>query len=148
MGRKLLLVVIAAAVVIPLAIWGCKAKVEKTDAEMQQGMPEAVSTTTTEDMIAVTEPRDSVGTETIPPTAAPQMAPVTATAVPMDQMARNRDIQTALAKAGLYTGSIDGKIGPKTKAAIMKFQQAKGLKADGKVGPKTWAELQKFLLQQ
>ncbi len=64
------------------------------------------------------------------------------------QADRNKDIQKALANAGLYTGPIDGKIGPKTKSAIIEFQKSKGLKADGKVGSKTWAELEKHLTQQ
>lgn len=149
MGRKLFVLVIAVAAVISLAVLGCKAKVEKTEADMQVAAgPEIVSTTTTEEMIAVPEPAQMVGTETIPPTAAVQTPPVSTSGVPMDQLARNRDIQTALSKAGFYTGAVDGKIGPKTKAAIKQFQQARGLKVDGKVGPKTWAELQKFLFTQ
>lgn len=55
------------------------------------------------------------------------------------------EIQTALKKAGFYTGAIDGKIGPLTSKAIEEFQKANGLKADGKVGPKTWAVLNKYL---
>jgi murein L,D-transpeptidase YcbB/YkuD len=53
------------------------------------------------------------------------------------------EIQTALKNAGFYTGSIDGKIGPKSKKAIEDFQKANGLKADGKVGPKTWEAMSK-----
>ncbi len=55
------------------------------------------------------------------------------------------DIQTALKNAGYYTGSVDGKVGPKTKKAIEEFQKANSLKADGKVGPKTWEALGKYL---
>ncbi|MBU0650829.1 peptidoglycan-binding protein [bacterium] len=56
-----------------------------------------------------------------------------------------KQIQRALKKSGFYQGSIDGKIGPKTKKAIIKFQKSKGLKADGVVGKKTTAELKKHL---
>ncbi|HTZ11516.1 MAG TPA: peptidoglycan-binding domain-containing protein, partial [Candidatus Margulisiibacteriota bacterium] len=49
-----------------------------------------------------------------------------------------KDIQSALKNAGFYAGEVDGKIGPKTKAAIEAFQKANNLKPDGKVGPKTW----------
>jgi peptidoglycan hydrolase-like protein with peptidoglycan-binding domain len=55
------------------------------------------------------------------------------------------EIQTALKNAGFYAGSVDGKIGPKSKKAIEDFQTANGLKADGKVGPKTWEALGKHL---
>jgi hypothetical protein len=33
---------------------------------------------------------------------------------------------------------VDGKYGPKSKAACIQFQNSKGLQADGIVGPKTW----------
>jgi len=64
-----------------------------------------------------------------------------------DQAAQlsQKQIQRALKSAGFYQGPIDGKIGSKTKEAIMKFQKAKGLKADGIVGKKTSAELNKHL---
>jgi hypothetical protein len=55
------------------------------------------------------------------------------------------DIQAALRNAGFYSGSIDGKIGPKSKKAIEDFQSANGLKVDGKVGAKTWEALSKYL---
>jgi peptidoglycan hydrolase-like protein with peptidoglycan-binding domain len=57
------------------------------------------------------------------------------------------EIQTALKHAGFYAGSIDGKIGPKSKKAIEDFQTANGLKADGKVGPKTWEVLGRHLVE-
>lgn len=60
-------------------------------------------------------------------------------------VSHNQKIQAALKNAGLYTGKIDGKIGPKTKKAIETFQAQHNLKADGKVGPKTWALLEGYL---
>ncbi|MDD4980483.1 MAG: peptidoglycan-binding domain-containing protein [Candidatus Omnitrophica bacterium] len=56
-----------------------------------------------------------------------------------------KQIQRALKSAGFYQGPIDGKIGSKTKEAIIKFQKAKGLKADGIVGKRTSAQLSKYL---
>jgi len=50
-------------------------------------------------------------------------------------------IQRALKNAGYYAGAIDGKIGPKTLAAIKGFQKDNDLAVDGKVGPKTWTVL-------
>jgi peptidoglycan hydrolase-like protein with peptidoglycan-binding domain len=55
------------------------------------------------------------------------------------------EIQTALKNAGYYAGTIDGDIGPKTKAAIEEFQKANGLTADGNVGSKTWTALTSHL---
>jgi peptidoglycan hydrolase-like protein with peptidoglycan-binding domain len=54
-------------------------------------------------------------------------------------------IQKALKNLGLYSGEIDGKVGPKTQQAIVEFQTRNGLVADGKVGAKTWAVLKKAL---
>jgi len=54
-------------------------------------------------------------------------------------------IQKALKNAGYYNGSLDGKMGPKTQEAIIKFQKDNGLKADGKVGRMTWSELKSYL---
>ncbi|PIP18986.1 MAG: hypothetical protein COT38_01080 [Candidatus Omnitrophica bacterium CG08_land_8_20_14_0_20_41_16] len=58
-----------------------------------------------------------------------------------------RQIQKALKSAGFYQGSVDGKLGLKTKEAIIKFQKANGLKADGIVGKRTSVELNKYLSQ-
>ncbi len=58
---------------------------------------------------------------------------------------RAKQIQTALKKAGFYTGEIDGKLGPRTKKAIKAFQKSKGLTADGVVDAKTWKELNRYL---
>jgi peptidoglycan hydrolase-like protein with peptidoglycan-binding domain len=57
----------------------------------------------------------------------------------------SKQIQRALAKAGYYSAAIDGKIGPKTRKAIVEFQKAQGLKPDGIVGKKTTAALREYL---
>jgi peptidoglycan hydrolase-like protein with peptidoglycan-binding domain len=56
-----------------------------------------------------------------------------------------KEIQTALKNAGYDPGSLDGKIGPRTRQAIKDYQKSKGLVPDGVVGPKTWASLSKNL---
>lgn len=45
-----------------------------------------------------------------------------------------RELQAELARAGHYKGRIDGKIGPKSRAAIRAFQVHAGLTADGYAG--------------
>lgn len=45
------------------------------------------------------------------------------------------DIQSALAKLKLYAGTVDGLPGPKTRAAIQKFQQEAGLQPTGEIDP-------------
>lgn len=57
----------------------------------------------------------------------------------------DKDIQQALKNAGIYTGPIDGNLGPKSKKAIKAFQEQNGLTADGKVGPRTWKKLSSYL---
>jgi len=149
MNKKFLTIALVALVLLPLAFFGCKGKVEKPQTpETSAAMPEAM--VPAGDTLATPEPAQTVATETIPPSSAPQVAQATAQqqAVSRDMDTRNKDIQKALKNAGLYNGPIDGKIGPKTKKAIEEFQSSKGLKADGKVGPKTWAEMEKYLVQQ
>jgi murein L,D-transpeptidase YcbB/YkuD len=144
-------------VVLPIAIFGCKGKVEKP---ADGAMPESTDMTTTlptDSMMSaqqaaqnvIVEPAQSLASEPIPATAAlPGVAEKAASTVTKAAEDRNKDIQKALKAAGFYTGVIDGKIGPRTKKAVIDFQKANGLKADGKVGPKTLAALDKYLMQQ
>lgn len=52
-----------------------------------------------------------------------------------------RQIQERLKDAGYDPGSIDGKMGPKTHAALKQFQQAQNLPATGRPDAKTLAAL-------
>jgi len=54
-------------------------------------------------------------------------------------------VQLALKNAGFYNGSIDGRIGEKTKQAIAEFQKSHNLTPDGIVGRKTWEQLKSYL---
>lgn len=152
MNRSLVMAFVVALMVVPLAVVGCKGKVDKEGQMANVETTEAFAPV--EDVVVtqapVTEPAQTqvVAQETIPPTAAaPSVAePVKGTS--QDKLARNKDIQTALKAANFYTGNIDGRMGPKTKKAIVEFQKANGLKADGKVGPKTQAQLDKYLTIQ
>jgi peptidoglycan hydrolase-like protein with peptidoglycan-binding domain len=46
-------------------------------------------------------------------------------------------VQAALVNLGYDPGEIDGKDGPKTRAAVRAFQQATGIGVDGIAGPVT-----------
>lgn len=58
-----------------------------------------------------------------------------------DKGAAVKELQKLLKNKGFYTGSIDGDFGPKTEAAVKKFQQSKGLTVDGVVGKRTYRHL-------
>jgi len=57
----------------------------------------------------------------------------------------DQEVQQALQNAGLYSGKVDGVMGPRSKKAIRDFQAQNDLNPDGKVGPKTWAKLAPYL---
>ncbi len=60
-------------------------------------------------------------------------------------MLRGEDVtavQARLERLGYSSGNIDGIYGPKTEAAVLAFQAARGIKVDGIVGPVTRYELQ------
>ena len=154
MNRKIFVIFLTAIIVLPIAVFGCKGKVDKPVEEPKLEVVDTMAPLATEGTISaqqaaqnvIIEPAQTVAVEAIPPTAAvPETAQSAAMTVTKVAQSRDKDIQNALKNAGFYTGAIDGKIGPKTKKAVMEFQKANGLKDDGKVGPKTWAALEKYL---
>lgn len=50
-------------------------------------------------------------------------------------------LQQRLKAKGISPGPVDGIFGPKTNAAVLKFQKREHLDVDGIVGPATWGEL-------
>jgi peptidoglycan hydrolase-like protein with peptidoglycan-binding domain len=57
--------------------------------------------------------------------------------------AQVRAVQRRLRTAGLRPGPVDGLYGPRTQAAVMRFQSTTGLATDGVVGPHTWRALER-----
>jgi peptidoglycan hydrolase-like protein with peptidoglycan-binding domain len=53
-----------------------------------------------------------------------------------------RDIQSKLAQQGFNPGPADGKLGPKTRAAITQYQQKNNLLVDGNPSPELLARMQ------
>jgi murein L,D-transpeptidase YcbB/YkuD len=54
-------------------------------------------------------------------------------------------IQVALKNAGFNPGSIDGRMGRQTTAALRRFQKANDLPADGRIDKQTWELLRNYL---
>jgi peptidoglycan hydrolase-like protein with peptidoglycan-binding domain len=81
---------------------------------------------------------------TTSPSGETMSAPKSADAATVETLTK-KQIQEALKNAGYYDGATDGKIGPKTKAAIMDFQKDNGLKVDGVAGRNTKEKLLKYL---
>ena len=52
-----------------------------------------------------------------------------------------RDVQEALDKQGFDAGPVNGVLGPRTRAALQKFQSSKGLPASGEPDEQTLANL-------
>ncbi|MCK9594298.1 MAG: peptidoglycan-binding domain-containing protein [Candidatus Omnitrophica bacterium] len=129
-----------------ISLGGCS-KNEPTLEELQQPMsPEDLNRLKTE-TIAVTDSSADAFQE-----AQPVASVISTTEAKMGSLPPSgpykpaaKEIQSALRSAGYYGGSIDGKLGPKSKKAIEEFQAANSLTVDGKVGPKTWSVLSQYM---
>ena len=58
-----------------------------------------------------------------------------------DDARRVRTLQRTLRRLGWSPGPIDGLFGPRTEAAVVRFQRAAGVRSDGVVGPRTFKAL-------
>ncbi len=139
MVKKVLLLGVAAVFVFSLS--GCATMCKKNDLEAQ-GLRDKVSALETQ----LREKDDEINS--LKESAAKSSEAVNANAgkvVEAKQQADPKQIQTALKNAGYYEGTIDGKMGKKTRKAVKEFQKANNLPVDGKVGKKTWLALKEYL---
>jgi peptidoglycan hydrolase-like protein with peptidoglycan-binding domain len=131
---------------VTIYLFGCGKK-QQTLEEMQQ--PMSMETLSTMSTTAAQAPEAKVEVKPVVPVAMETPAVSAAKLEPLPPSGPYKptatEIQSALKNAGFYTGTVDGKLGPKTKKAISEFQKANNLTADGKVGPKTWNALSKYL---
>lgn len=139
-------VIILSVVVLGAYLAGCGKKTETLES-MQEPMPiDSLTAMNAESLASTPDPKVAPTTQNFVPaqtvTESPKLEPLPPQG-PYKPTAK--EIQTALKNAGFYTGTVDGKIGSKSKKAIEEFQKANGLTADGKVGPKTWAALGPYL---
>jgi murein L,D-transpeptidase YcbB/YkuD len=132
---------IIVVMLLALALFGC-AKKEPGMEEPQEIVSMETVTTMAPTGPAAAEPKAAeVKSEPSGAVSEPVQLPVPGPAAKPTAL----EIQTALKNANVYSGEIDGKIGPQTKEAIREFQRVNGLQVDGKVGPKTWAVLSGYL---
>ncbi len=129
---------IAVVALLVILFYGCEQKKEAVEAPLDIQM-------VGNEIVGEPIPSTSM-TEVATPSLAEvdNTAAVTPSVGDVPEKPTPQDIQQALTNAGLYQGSIDGKLGPKSKNAIQEFQAQNDLKADGKVGPKTWEKLKVY----
>lgn len=143
--QKKIIIIIAVVILVLVVIKVIGALNRKSEVE-EMSMPTEMMIPPTETTTTETETATpAVSTTPQPAQQLQQTQPALAPAPTVPAKMTNENIQRALKAAGYDPGPIDGKIGKKTKAAIIDFQKANGLTADGKVGPKTWTKLSGFL---
>ena len=76
-------------------------------------------------------------------TTSTTLSPVTTTTLPLVRVTNLKEAQNQLKKLFIYQGEIDGINGTYTKLAIKEFQKRTGLKIDGVLGPNTKSALEK-----
>lgn len=142
-------VIILAVLFLGVAVFGCGKKSEPLQTAQEPVAIDTLSTMSSESTgTPASTPTTNFTPANVPTTAQAQAAPqVKLEPLPPQGPYKPtaKEIQTALKNAGFYTGTVDGKTGPKTKKAVEEFQKSKDLHVDGRVGPKTWSALSTYL---
>jgi len=129
---------------------GCGKKAEKVDTAIEsENLTSEFGTVTVETPTTETTTAPQTTSEMPVATTTEPTKDVLTQEVPLSAVSTEKptvtNIQQALKNLGLYTGKLDGTLGPKTKKAVEEFQKQNNLKVDGKVGPKTWEKLKAHL---
>jgi peptidoglycan hydrolase-like protein with peptidoglycan-binding domain len=137
-------VVLSGVIVAVFLISGCGRHKEKTESsfEPEEVMEDMNSTLSNEVTTTPAEQTAETNGTTVAPEPAAAYDPNAPFVKPTTQ-----EVQEALKNAGLYTGKVDGVVGPRSKKAIRDFQEQNGLNPDGRIGPQTWAKLAPYLHQ-
>lgn len=138
--KKIVFIILAFAMAV--SFYGCGKKQQPLE-EMQQ--PMSMETLTTMNTTATVPSEVKTEAASVLGPASTQVGKLEPLPPAGPYRPTVNEIQTALKNAGFYSGTVDGKLGPNTKKAIIEFQKSQGLVADGKVGLKTWAVLSKHL---
>ena len=141
MEKKVLLLGVAVIFVVSLS--GCSTASKKKDLEMQ-GLRNQVTALESQPSVKTEESSSSTEQVTTKSSETSSTGSLEKSGE-SNEHPTGKQIQAALMNAGYYKGTIDGKLGKKTRRAVKEFQKANNLKADGKVGPKTWAALKDSL---
>ena len=81
------------------------------------------------------------GPRTLAALASPKLVLLPGAGYAADGSGLVRVLQRRLARAGYPPGPIDGRYGPRTESAVIRFQTAKRLRIDGIAGPQTLSHL-------
>lgn len=107
----------------------------------------------TDATVTATQPVEATAPHFVRPRARPEPPPsalppqrvkvpeARPTSPPPKGEARVAEVQTLLATLGYRIGTVDGRIGPRTKAAIKAYEKKGGLKVDGQVDDQLLARL-------
>ncbi len=130
-------------VLLSISLTGCATFEGKDISERVDKVERRVSTLEKKQSVSDTQSTSTAVTDyTSQDTGSTSATPSSSTA-----SLSNKQIQTALTKAGYYNGPVDGKIGANSRKAIRKFQTDHGLKVDGVPGAQTQGALSKYLSQ-
>lgn len=93
---------------------------------------------------AATAAKAPAKTETASKMAAPAKTPRAAITAKEHMGLTKEDamaVQSALEKAGIYKGTVDGRFGKQTRAALREYQKSNGLKVNGRADEETLSKL-------